>query len=53
MRHYIDTEIKLADMFVEKTNNSWSTLTEEWLTENFGTHSIEVPPTKYMIHKFA
>ena len=47
MRHYIDTEIKLADMFVEKTKNSWSHITEEWLTENFGTHSITVPNDKY------
>jgi hypothetical protein len=47
MQHYIDTEIKLADMFVEKTKNSWSHITEEWLTENFGTHSIAVPNDKY------
>jgi len=31
-------------MFVEKTKNSWSYITEEWLTENFGTHSIKLPP---------
>ena len=47
MRHYIDTEIRLADMFVDKTNNSWSHFTEEWLTENFGTHSIKIPMDKY------
>jgi hypothetical protein len=42
MRHYIDVEIKLADMFVKGTDNHWSHFTEEWLTENFGTHSITV-----------
>ena len=47
MRHYIDTEMRLADMFVDKTNNSWSHFTEEWLTENFGTHSIKIPMDKY------
>ena len=40
MKHYIDTEIKLANMFVEKMDNQWSHFTEEWLTENFGSHSI-------------
>lgn len=44
MRHYIDTEIKLADIFVNNTDNKWSHFTEEWLTENFGTHSIKLPP---------
>lgn len=47
MRHYIDTEIKLADMFVSNTDNKWSHFTEEWLTENFGTHSIKLPDNKY------
>ena len=47
MRHYIDTEIKLADMFVNNTDNKWSHFTEEWLTENFGTHPIKLPDNKY------
>ena len=47
MRQYIDTEIKLADTFVNDTGNKWSQFTEEWLTENFGTHSITVPIDKY------
>jgi len=46
MRHYIDTEIKLADVFVKKYQQ-WEYLTEDWITEHFGTHSIEVSPTKY------
>ena len=43
MRHYIDTEIQLADMFVKNTNNKWSQFTEDWITENFGFHSISLP----------
>ena len=46
MRHYIDTEIKLADVFVKKYQQ-WEYLTEDWITEHFGSHSIEVPLNKY------
>ena len=41
MRHYIDSEIKLANEFVNK-NAKWSQFNEEWLTENFGEHSISL-----------
>ena len=41
MRHYIDTEIKLANEFVQKTGNEWVKFDLEWLTENFGTNSIK------------
>ena len=46
MRSRIQTEIRLANEFVNK-NAKWSQFTEEWLTENFGTHSITVPTDKY------
>jgi len=42
MRHYIDTEIQLANAFVDKNNAKWLPFTEEWLTENFGEHSISL-----------
>jgi hypothetical protein len=40
MRSRIQTEIRLANDFVNK-NAKWSQFNEEWLTENFGEHSIK------------
>jgi hypothetical protein len=37
MRHYIDTEIKLANLFVQKTGNEWVKFDKEWIENNFGT----------------
>jgi hypothetical protein len=39
MRSRIQTEIRLANEFVNK-NTKWSQFNEEWLTENFGEHSL-------------
>ena len=46
MRSRIQTEIRLANKFVNK-NAKWSQFNEEWLTENFGNHSITIPNDKY------
>jgi hypothetical protein len=37
MRHYIDTEIKLANEFVQNTGNEWAKFDKEWIENNFGT----------------
>ena len=42
MQHYIDNEIKLANLFVAKTDNEWTQFTENWITENFGQHTISL-----------
>jgi hypothetical protein len=41
MRQFIATEIKLANEFVHKTDNEWEKFDLEWLTDNFGEHSIK------------
>ena len=43
MQHYIETEIKLANIFVKETDNEWSTFTKEWVEENFGTSEMDIP----------
>ena len=43
MRHYIDTEIKLANIFVNSTGNEWATFDKKWLDENFGESDVEIP----------
>ena len=43
MQHYIDTEIKLANIFVNSTGNEWATFDKKWLDENFGESDIIIP----------
>ena len=43
MQHYIEAENLLANLFVDE----WSDFTEEWITDNFGKHSIKLDMKKY------
>tara|TARA_B100000123_G_C25722348_1_gene425202 strand:- start:168 stop:806 length:639 start_codon:yes stop_codon:yes gene_type:complete len=43
MQHYIEAENLLANLFVDE----WSNFTEEWITDNFGKHSIKLDMKKY------
>ena len=43
MQHYIEAENLLANLFVDE----WSYFTEEWITYNFGKHSIKLDMKKY------
>lgn len=49
MKHYIETENRLADTFVKSNNAKWEPYTDQWIKDNFGTtvfgvttHDIEV-----------
>jgi len=43
MRHYIDTEIKLANIFVKETGNKWARFDKNWVDENFGANEMNIP----------
>ena len=43
MKHYIEAENTLANLFVD----TWEDFTEDWITDNFGKHSIKIDMKKY------
>ena len=46
MMHYIEAENKLSNDFVRR-HGDWEDFNEEWLTEEYGEHSIEIDKNKY------
>ena len=46
MMHYIEAENKLSNDFV-KRNGDWEDFNEDWLTEEYGEHNIEISKDNY------